>query len=175
MNITLVMVQSINGKITRGEDSNVPTWTSVEDTEHFHTMIDHAPLIIMGRHTYEAAKSSIKHKDSTLRIVITSSPTNYQSEEVPHALEFTDEKPEVLIDRLEKTGYSHGLLVGGASLNSAFLSAGLVDDIYLTVEPRIFGTGRPLVEDSNLDISLTLLESKKLNDKGTLLLHYKVS
>lgn len=174
MKITLVMVQSINGKITRGDDSNVPAWTSAEDTEHFYTMIDHAPLIIMGRHTYEAAKSSIKHKDGTLRVVVTSSPNNYQSEKVPHTLEFTDEKPEALVGRLEKVGYTHGLLVGGGVLNSAFLSVGLVDDIYLTVEPHMFGVGRPLFEDSNLDISLKLLESKKLNNQGTLLLHYQV-
>ncbi len=174
MKITLVMVQSINGKITRGEDSNVPAWTSAEDTEHFHSMVDRASLIIMGRHTYEAAKSSIKHKDGTLRVVVTSSPTNYQGEEVPHTLEFTDEKPEELIERLEKVGYTHGLLVGGGVLNSAFLSAGLVDDIYLTIEPHMFGVGRPLIEEANLDISLKLLESKKLNDQGTLLLHYQV-
>lgn len=174
MKITLVMVQSVNGKITRGDDSNVPAWTSAEDTEHFRSMINAADLIIMGRRTWEAAKPSIKHRDGTLRVVVTSSPTNYQSEEVPHTLEFTNEKIEVLIERLEKAGYTHGLLVGGGVLNSAFLSAELVDDIYLTVEPHMFGVGRPLFEDSNLDISLKLLESKKLNDHGTLLLHYQV-
>ncbi len=174
MKITLVMVQSINGKITRGANHHIPAWTSSEDKEHFRNLVDSASLIIMGRHTYEAAKSSIKHKEGTLRVVVTTNSASFKDEVNPGTLEFTNEAPKILIERLEQAGRTEGLLVGGATLNSTFLSAELVDDLYLTIEPHIFGNGHPLIEKTNLDISLKLLESKKLNNQGTLLLHYQV-
>jgi riboflavin biosynthesis pyrimidine reductase len=54
-----------------------------------------------------------------------------------------------------------------------FLAAGLVDEIWLTVEPLLFGGGTPLLA-ARVDVRLELLASEKLNAAGTLLLRYRV-
>jgi riboflavin biosynthesis pyrimidine reductase len=55
-----------------------------------------------------------------------------------------------------------------------FFAAGLVDEIWLTVEPILFGGGTPLLV-ARVDVRLELLASEKLNAAGTLLLRYRVA
>ena len=62
-------------------------------------------------------------------------------------------------------------LLGGPTVNHQFLAAGLVDEIYLTVEPVLLGTGLSLSSDA-LDNRLRLIETIRLNQDGTLVLHY---
>ena len=71
-------------------------------------------------------------------------------------------------------GYKKLLLPGGTNTNTSFLIAGLVDEILLTVEPKIFGLGKQLFLEKSLEASLELLSFKKLNKQGTLLLHYQI-
>jgi len=71
-------------------------------------------------------------------------------------------------------GITKILLGGGTKINSEFLKAGLVDEIHLTIEPKIFGAGQKFVDHYNLDINLELIECTKMNEKGTLLLKYKI-
>ena len=43
-------------------------------------------------------------------------------------------------------GFRKVILLGGSTINHLFLEAGLVDRIWLTLEPEIFGYGRRLVD-----------------------------
>jgi dihydrofolate reductase len=90
-------------------------------------------------------------------------------------LEFSNETPEKLIERLSTLGYKKALLVGGSIINGLFLKNNLVDELYLTIEPKIFGKGKNIVEEQSLDKSLQLINVKKLNKTGTLLLKYKIN
>ncbi|MBI2442431.1 MAG: dihydrofolate reductase family protein [Candidatus Levybacteria bacterium] len=84
------------------------------------------------------------------------------------------QKAKELITRLSKEGFETVLLVGGGEINRAFLEENLVDELYLTLEPRIFGRGNSVFVEGDFEHVLQLLASTKLNDKGTLLLHYLV-
>ena len=64
--------------------------------------------------------------------------------------------------------------MGGSELNRLFLKYKLVNEIYLTLEPILFGKGNQLLETVKLEQDLKLVDFKILNNKGTLLLHYKV-
>jgi riboflavin biosynthesis pyrimidine reductase len=75
---------------------------------------------------------------------------------------------------MEAQGHGKMLLLSGEKLNYEFLSKNLIDEIILTLEPRIFGTGKSLTAGGGLDADLELINYEKLNDKGTLLLTYKV-
>ena len=88
-------------------------------------------------------------------------------------LEFTNESPKILTQRLEKK-YNTMLLVGGGEINALFLKSKLVNELHLTLEPLLFGTGKPLVAPLPLDISPKLISSKKINARGTLSLVYKI-
>jgi len=66
------------------------------------------------------------------------------------------------------------LLLGGGTINALFLKESLVDELYLTLEPRIFGKGKTLVREGEFEVLLELMNIKRLNQSGTLLLKYKI-
>ncbi len=174
MFITLAMVISVDGKITEGENADVRKWTSQEDKEHFNGLIKNNNLIIMGRNTYIAAKPIIKLSPKKLRVVLTKHPKQYKKEAVPGQLEFTSDTPKKLVEKLKARGYKKALLAGGGHTNTAFLKENLVNKLLLTVEPKIFGSGKPLVTNELMHVHLQLKSGKKLNSKGTLLLTYDI-
>ena len=174
MKITMVMLMTVDGKTTRGENKNIYTWTSSEDQKHFFSLIKKNNLIVMGRKTFEVSRPVIRLEKGKLRIVLTHHPKKYSKESVTGQLEFSNENPEKLIKRMEGLGYKKILLVGGATINGLFLKENLVDELYLTIEPKIFGSGKNIIEGQLLDKFLQLINVKKLNKKGTLLLRYKI-
>ena len=174
LRVILVVVASLNGKSTKGEITNVRLWSSKEDQKYFSTLIQKSSLIVMGRETYEAARAIIKLTLGKLRIVLTRNPERFKRLEVLGQLEFTDESPARLVRRMEIKGYKTMLLVGGSSINSLFFQQNMIDEVWVTLEPYIFGRGKCLVEEGDLDVSLKLKSVKKLNKKGTLFLKYSV-
>lgn len=74
---------------------------------------------------------------------------------------------------MKKTGVSEACLIGGQQTISQFIQKGLVDEIYLDVEPLIFGQGIPLFSPADFELKLELLEVKNLSAQ-TVQLHYKV-
>lgn len=174
MKVAMVAVSSLNGKITKGKDPNIYSWTSKEDSKLFFSLIEKSNLIVMGSKTYEAARKLIKHKKNKLRVVLTRNPKKYSTETIGNMLEFTNESPSKLIKRLEAKGYKNMLLVGGGTINSLFLKYKLVNELYLTFEPKIFSQGQGLVNEESLHADFKLINIKSLNKQGTLLLKYKV-
>lgn len=174
MKVILAMVVSLNGKTTKGEIKSPTEWASSEDQLHFQSLVASNNLIVMGSKTYEASKAFIRLQKDKLRIVLTRNPGKFKDFSVLGQLEFSNESPDDIVKRLEKNGYRQILLASGANINTLFFQSKLIDEIWLTVEPRIFGLGKNLVEDANLDVQLSLESVKKLNKKGTLLLKYKV-
>lgn len=173
MKIILAMVISINGKSTKG-DLPDQSWASVEDSQHLSKLISENNLILMGGKTYQFAKSHIKPREGKLRVVVTHDPEKFSADEVDGQLEFTNLSIPELVKDLEDRGFKQMLLLSGEGLNKQFFQEGLVDEIILTVEPKVFGSGKGILAESNLDINLQLLEMEKLNEQGTILLRYKV-
>lgn len=167
------MVTSVNGKSTKGSDSP-QKWASAEDQAFFHSMLNKHNLLVMGSKTYESAKPGIRLEKGKLRLILTKNPKKYQKEEVKGQLEFSNESPEILVRRFEKLGYKTMLLLGGSTINALFFKEKLVDELWLTLEPKIFGTGLGFVDGGDFETKLTLKTIKKLNTKGTLLLQYQV-
>lgn len=172
MKIVMVMVSSIDGKITKGDDPHIYSWTSAEDAEYFFSLIRESKLIMMGSGTYDVVQTKIKPKPGTLRIILTRNPEKYASDLVFDQLEFSNESPKQLVKCLEQRGFTDLLLVGGSVTNALFLKEKLVDELWLTIEPKLFGVGKHIVDNQPLNINLALLSTEKLNEKGTLLLKY---
>ncbi len=166
------MVTSINGRTTGGTSNNIYQWSSSEDQNHFFSLIAKNNLIVMGRKTYHSAKPYIKLVPGKLRIVLTRQPMHYQTSRVTNQLEFSNESPRLLVQRLAKAGYKHMLLVGGSDIAAQFLKEKLVHHIFLTLEPYLFGQGKLFLDHSKLNIKLQLKKITRLNLTGTLLLKY---
>jgi dihydrofolate reductase len=172
MRIILVFVSTLDGKITKWGDPKVSSWTSKEDKKHFRKTWNEAPLIVMGSNTFLAEKmGSLKDR---LIVVMTQHASNYRDKEVGGQLEFSDESPSQLVARFEKAKFRTMMVVGGAQLATSFLKAELIDEIWLTIEPRIFGKGGNFVIEEELDLELRLMSHEKVNPEGTLITRYKV-
>lgn len=175
MKVTMVMVASADGKTTRGNDPDIYKWTSPEDQEYFFSLIKKNDLIVMGRETYEASKKIIKLEENKLRIVLTRDHKKYFEQTIKGKLEFSNESPNNLIKRMSGLGYKKMLLVGGGTINGSFLKQNLVDEICLTIEPKIFGEGKNIVTEQLLNTKLKLISIEELNKIGTILLRYKIN
>lgn len=167
------MVLSVDGKSTKGSQMD-QSWASKEDQQHLQKLISENNLILMGGQTYALAKSHIKPTEGKLRIVLTRDPEKYKEDYIKGQLEFMNGSVIEIVSLLEKGGYKQMLLLSGESLNKEFFEENMVDEIFITVEPKIFGSGKGMLLDSDLDIQLELLEMKKLNEQGTVLLRYKI-
>lgn len=170
----MMMVSTLNGKISKNNDPDIYKWTSKADQAYFFAYLKKNNLIVIGSKTYDSARNIIQLSKRQLRIVLTRNPQKYKSDAVPGQLEFTSESPKELVKRLCQKSYKKLLLVGGSNTNTLFLMNGLVDEIFLTIEPEIFGQGKLFILEKSLEVSLKLLSFIKLNQQGTLLLHYQI-
>jgi len=172
--VVMFSVSSINGLITFQNNPDIYDWTSIEDSDLFLNAIEKSDAIIMGSKTYESNKSKIKLNPKHPRFVLTKNPDKYLTESVKGQLNFTNQSPTEIINSL-KDNCRIILVVGGGEINSLFLENKLVDELHLTIEPLIFGSGKNLISQSLLKISCKLLKFKKLNKNGTLHLVYKIN
>lgn len=172
MHVTLAVVVSLDGKLTRGDDPNVHAWASKEDWQHFMKLRATHDGLILDRVTYEAVKPEADPR--WLRVVLTHHPALYAQRVVAGQLEFMHGSPAEILAHFKAAGKKRVLLAGGSTSIYAFLQSGLVDDIYITFEPRLFGTGTSFVANKELDVLLQLQEVQTLNKQGTLLAHYTV-
>jgi len=172
MKTILIFVSSLDGKITRWGDPMIRSWSSKSDQEHFDAIWKDTRVIIMGSGTYNP--DPVKPVSRHLFVILTRHPERYKSREIPGQLEFTDDSPLLLMERFQKANEDKLLIVGGAQIAALFLKAQLIDELWLTIEPRIFGIGASFVNDEKLNIELKLLSCEQANEQGTLILKYKV-
>ena len=174
MHVTLIIAQSLDGRITNGDDLDISKWTSTEDKEFFQKYLEKSECIIVGRKTYELVKNSMKHIEGRLRIVLSRNPEEFAGESIPGLLEFSNLTPQELCKSLRDRGITKATLVTGGSINADFFNADCVDEIITTVEPYVFSCGLPMVTQLNNSISLKLESYEKVNEQGTLVLKYQV-
>ncbi|MBI2484779.1 dihydrofolate reductase [Candidatus Uhrbacteria bacterium] len=166
MKVILLAAMSANGYIAERADQSSLDWTSKEDTKFFVEKTKEIGALIMGRRTYETIGRPLPGR---LTVVMSRTPADFPSQ--PDVLEFTTAEPTEILRKLEERGFSQVVIAGGASVYSAFLSLGLVDELYLTIEPVLFGAGIPLAEGF-ARMNVELVGTKQLGNRAVLL-HYK--
>jgi dihydrofolate reductase len=172
MKVILLDVMSLDGKLTKWEDSPASEWASAEDGEQFLKKVRQSSAVIMGSKTFFI--NDLHPHTERLSIIMTRTPESYKDLAVAGQLEFTKEQPKELIARLEKAGHNEVLLISGSTIATLFFQEQLIDELWMTIEPKLFGKGLSVVGDQKLDISLQLLQVMQLNKRGTLQLKYQV-
>jgi len=70
-----------------------------------------------------------------------------------------DKKSQEISNDIEKEGFSDAVLAGGALVNSLFAEEKLIDEIIVTISPKIFGYGISLFSDEIfMDLELAAAE-----------------
>ncbi len=165
MKVFVIAAVTADGFIGRGA-GHLADWTSREDKRLFVRLTKEAGVIVMGSRTFDTIGRALPDRQT---IVYTSRPEKYAG----MGVETTAEKPDRLIKRLAGEGARGLAICGGASVYDLFIRAGVVDELYLTIEPLLFGTGVHLLA-SEIEQRLELLGVQNLNE-NSLLLHYKFS
>ena len=172
MKTILVFVSTLDGKVTKWGDPFVRLWSSKDDQYYFNKLWNDTRLIVMGSNTYNA--DPMKPSSNHLLVIMTQHPSEYRRIEILGQLEFTNESPEQLFERFDKEDQDQMLIVGGAHIATSFFKEELIDELWLTIEPKIFGTGGSFVLEEKLDINLQLISCERVNVQGTLIAKYSV-
>lgn len=172
MKSILIFVMSLDGKVTKWGDPHVFKWSSKEDQSYFKNIWKTKKLFVMGSGTFSF--DPLKPTPENLLVVMTSTPAKWQEYEVQGQIEFTSELPAQLHQRYSEQGYDEMIVVGGPRVAASFLEAKLIDELWLTIEPLIFGKGDAIVPEIELDVKLKLLSSEKVNEQGTMITKYQV-
>jgi dihydrofolate reductase len=165
MKLILLMAQTVDGKIAR-DSNHFPDWTVSADKRFFAARTREAGVIIMGSRTFDTLGEPLPGRKN---VILT---RNAERISRPPGLIFTDDPPAQLLAKLGAEGYREAILAGGARINSLFAAENLIDELIVTISPRLFGSGLSLF-DTPLDLQLRLLEVRRL-DTDLLLLHYRV-
>ena len=168
-----IAAQSVHGFITRHDEPGT-AFTSPEDKAYFRAVLGGFEAGVFGGETYRVSRDAIRANPSALRLrlVLTRTPERYAAETVPGVLEFTRDAPAELLAGLRRRGFQHCALLGGSHVHSLFIEAGLVDEVWLTMEPVLFGGGTPLLaRRAAVRLELQAVENLAAH---TLVLKYRV-
>ena len=174
MRTVLVAVISLDGCLTRHDAPGAEGWSSPADKAHFRSVLASADVYIMGSATFRDARANIVANLSSghRRVILTRRPQDFVADHVPGQLEFTSETPAQIVDRMRADGHRLCAVLGGGEIYSLFLGSDVVDEVQLTLEPRVFGTGTRLAGTSSpIDPALHLSTVQHLS-ADTLLLTY---
>ena len=160
------MVMSLDGVIAKNSEHSPMDWSSPEDKKLYRETTKEAGVIIMGNKTFKTIGQPLPNR---LNIILTEHPETDQ----PGILEYKSGDLKKILADLEARGFQQAMICGGTFVNSSFLKEALIDEIQLTIEPRIFGTGLRLFDQVDVDFQLELMEMKKLNN-NTINVLYKV-
>lgn len=166
MKIILYMAMTINGMIAK-ENDETPWGQEVWDS--YYKIAKKLNVIILGRKTFEIMKevNEFEKIGNPFTVVLTSKKMPVEKNTV-----FVS-SPKEAIQILRDKKFSEVLLAGGGNANGAFMKEGLIDELYLDIEPQIFGKGIPLFGSHTFEARLQLVEAKAIS-KNVIQLHYTV-
>ncbi len=161
MKVFIIVATTADGFIAKNED-HPAIWTSKEDKKHFVELTKRAGVVVMGSKTFSTLPKPLKDR---INIVYSKSKTF-------EGVEVTTQDPQELLQSLEKRGFNEVAICGGRGIYSMFLKAGVVDTIYLTIEPILFGSG---INTFDFPTEHKLI-TKNINhtETGTIFVEYEV-
>jgi dihydrofolate reductase len=159
---------TIDGKIAKGP-KHMSDWTSQEDKLFMRGLLSKCDVVVIGNNTYKTAIKPLSKRNC----IVFSKSVDQPVKKSDNLLYVNPAKVNFKL-LIKNLGYKKIALLGGAKTYSWFLENNLLDEIFLTIEPLAFGGGINLFSNEKIgDFKFKLSAVKKLNKKGSLLLHYK--
>ncbi|MFY9457982.1 MAG: dihydrofolate reductase family protein [Candidatus Spechtbacterales bacterium] len=164
MKTFILAVLTADGLIAESQEQSSVAWRSKEDRKFFIEKTRHAGVVIMGANTFHTMRRPMPDR---LHIVYSREPIDLPGVEV------TTKEPKEVIKDLEERGYKEVAICGGSTIFTMFMEAGVVDKLYITIEPVVFGSGMTLFNKKFDAKKLNLVSMQKLGEE-TVLLEYDV-
>lgn len=157
---------SIDGRISLSS-KNPPDWTSKEDWSFFQKSLSRIDAVVVGRNTYESVAERLRKRNT---FVLSRRPKTLSRR---GTITFLNPAKVNLPKLLE--GYKSVAVLGGGAVYRFILESKLLDEIFVTIEPLIFGRGKEMFVGGTRTTRARLLSVNRLNKNGTLLLHYQIN
>ncbi len=161
MKTFIIAALSADGFIAKDENHSA-LWTSKEDKRRFVELTKRAGVVVMGAKTFKTLPRPLKERVN----IVYSRSQNFEGAEI------TQKSPHDLLAELESRGFKEVAICGGSQIYNMFMKAKLVDRIYLTIEPLVFGKGINLFSEDML--AQLKLETCGQTENGAILLEYSV-
>ncbi len=170
MEVILLMAQTLDGKIARMNNQFVD-WSGIFDKAFFTYETKKAGAVIMGSRTFSTIGKPLKDR---MNIIITRDDSkNYRGDNRGDGFEFMRFEPTEIFRCLSFCNYRRAFLIGGSEINTLFAKKRLIDKVYISIIPKIFGNGLSTFNE-DLDIDL-IFQSNTIFPDGTALLKYDVN
>ncbi len=168
MKFTFLAAVTLDGKIGRHK-KHFTDWTSREDKDFLRQTLDKSEVIIVGNNTFKTAKEFLLRRNC---VVFTRSVDDVK--EKTKTLVYLNPEKTSLKKYLIKKNYKKIIVLGGEETFTYCLEKKLIDEIYLTIEPIVFGRGLSLFKTKKFEHwNFELVSVKQLNKKpGSLLLRF---
>jgi len=158
---------SLDGRIAK-DSHHLTNWTSVADKNFLHKKLDASDVVIVGNNTFKIAREPLSKRNC---IIFTRAIAQERRENENYL--YVNPAGVDVVELLKNKNYHRVAVLGGTQVYSWFLEKNLLDEIYLTIEPIVFGSGLPLFNVIPPVTKKFMLASvRKLNSQGAILLHY---
>ena len=143
-----------SGADVSGADDSGPDASGAEDYG-FAEFIETVDLLLMGRHTYETVLTFDEWVYGDTELMVLSSTLGPEAIPARHEgkVSIASGKPQEILADLTEKGVRHVYVDGGITLQ-AFIHAGLIDEITISIIPVLIGDGIPLFGPLDGDVSL---------------------
>jgi len=158
-----------NGMIAKLDDDT--TWISQIEWGMFSRFVNDHGNMVIGRRTYEilVAHDEFKRPElGSIRTVVLSD-TRIDVHEPSHVS--VAYSPSEALAQLKE--FNKVVIAGGGNMNSSFMRDGLVDELFLDIEPIVFGSGIRVFDDADFEANLELVEVLRYAQDGVQL-RYRV-
>lgn len=166
MKVSLLMAQTLDGRIAR-DARHFPDWTESADKKFFAAQTRDAGVMIFGKNTFETLPGVLPGR---LSVVQTRNAGEW--DEASENLVMTSLAPAEILKKLAALGHDHVIVAGGATINTLWAGAGLLDEVILTVSPVVFGEGLGVFGEG-VEMALELEKFEKIGET-TVALWYAV-
>lgn len=154
--VKLFIATSLDGYIARA-DGDID-WLFTDADYNYSAFYDSVDTVVMGRKTYDLALSFGEYP-YTGKAAFVFSRTRSGADD--HAT-FVSGAPAALVERLRAAPGRDIWLVGGGELTRDFAEADLIDELVISIHPRLIGRGIPLFPAwrRDGDVALEMVESQ---------------
>lgn len=166
MRVILIAALSLDGFIAQRPDQVSTEWTTSSDKRLFSRVTKQVGVIAMGSKTFD----TIGHALPGRHMVVYTKGHRDSIEGV----EFTQKDPAQLVAEMEAAGAKGLAVCGGAQIYDLFMQAGLINEVYVSIQPVVFGQGVALFNQAH-PAKLSLVDTQTNAEDGSLIAHYRVN
>ncbi|PWG00401.1 dihydrofolate reductase family protein [Levilactobacillus bambusae] len=165
--VILFIAQSLDGYIAKPDFSVdfLMTGDPIEPDHEYDKLMAQVDTVIMGKTTYDQLVTELSPTHypyaNQESYVLTSHPEDVEATGNRH---FMNTDPVALVQQLKSQPGRSIWIVGGSSLITPLVNAGLIDRYQIAVVPVILGDGIPLFSLGIQPTTLNLVDAFKINE-----------